>query len=1272
MLRRTFSLLWILTVIALIGAAALLSVARTWLPQFGAQRAEVQRWVSEAVGQPVEIDALDAEWRGLYPVLHLRGVRLLDPDSRHTLLRFTELRVAVDPYAALYRRRVQVRALSVIGARLSVERRADGMLVVLGLEEMPDSKTDNTAVLAWLASQPEVSLLRSEIHWRDARTPAAQPLVFSAVDLQLENDDKRHKLAVATQLPQKLGGQLRCVIDFKGDPTTPTQWSGDVFLHGTGLQLASWLRSRGYAGMTLQDGAADAELWGEFQGMQLHALTGNMRLRKLRLVGDAAPTLDELNGRLRFSRDATAWRLDVEDLRVTRGTQAWPASGFSLRQRTLTGGAQLQFDAAFDFLRLQDVGALAQLGSLLPESARSMLTGMAATGDVHDLRAQVQLQDDTLQHYYLKARLAALSTHAWQRLPALSGITGLLEGTDKIGRLQLDSHQLSIELPTLFRQPLQLRNLSGDLEWQHYPELLRIRTARLVAGNADVQTESRFTFDLPRDGKPFLDLQTRFADGDVTAVSRYLPAHIMPPGVVAWLDRAFLGGRVRGGMALFHGRPTDFPFDEHSGVFMVSTDVEDAGLDYGAGWPRIDGITAQVNFSGRSMRIDAGGGKIFAAQLGPTKVSIADLHHGELQIDGSAQSSNADLLRYLRESPLSVHYRDMLAGLTARGDSRLTLSLSLPLTPHDSVPLLLGRVDFSAGSLALPDLDLALDDINGPLDFTAMGLFSTGLSANLSGNAVTITAQTQDSGPNAGTRLDLQGHMQVKTLAERQPGAFWRLLDGGSDYQASLLFAPRRAAPAKLHIESELRGVAVRLPEPFAKTGKEARPFSIDMPLGRAGNSVVVGDYGHVLRGAFELTRAAGKTSVARGELRIGAVPAQLPESAGLRVAGELAQFDLDVWRAALLNGKATDVALHAPDNIGAVDVRVQEFTAGSYTLRGLHLSAERQPAEWQVNVDSDALSGRIQVPLTYPDGGPVIMALDYLKLDAGKDDSAAGKPIDPRQFPAMQLVAKRFDYRGAEFGSLTLNTTRSATGMHVDKAMVESPQIKASASGDWIVDQTTRISRFSIDVTAPQLGQLLGKFGYVGNIKDGKTAVKIQAEWPGSPAHFALERLQGNLHVDIKNGRFVDIEPGAGRVFGLLSINELQRRLRLDFSDLFKKGFTFDVISGDFLLSRGDAFTENTVIKGPAARIAITGRTGLVRRDYEQMITVTPHLTSSLPLAGAIASPGIGAALFLAQKLFESQLDAITRYQYTVRGSWDKPVIERVSQLKPAEQKQP
>ncbi len=104
------------------------------------------------------------------------------------------------------------------------------------------------------------------------------------------------------------------------------------------------------------------------------------------------------------------------------------------------------------------------------------------------------------------------------------------------------------------------------------------------------------------------------------------------------------------------------------------------------------------------------------------------------------------------------------------------------------------------------------------------------------------------------------------------------------------------------------------------------------MPVSSAVHGVIIGDYGDVLRGAFEIKRTAGKTGLARGEIRIGGAPAQLPETAGLRIAGELAQFDLDAWRAALMNGKVADAALHAPDDISTVDVRVHEFKAG-----GLH-----------------------------------------------------------------------------------------------------------------------------------------------------------------------------------------------------------------------------------------------------------------------------------------------------------------------------------------------
>ena len=144
-----------------------------------------------------------------------------------------------------------------------------------------------------------------------------------------------------------------------------------------------------------------------------------------------------------------------------------------------------------------------------------------------------------------------------------------------------------------------------------------------------------------------------------------------------------------------------------------------------------------------------------------------------------------------------------------------------------------------------------------------------------------------------------------------------------------------------------------------------------------------------------------------------------------------------------------------------------------------------------------------------------------------------------------------------------------------------------------------------------------------------------------------------------------------AGRLFGLLSVTALPRRLALDFSDLFSKGFAFDRIEGDFSIQNGQAYTNNLYMTAPAADISVSGRTGLVSKDYDQIATVTPKLSSSLPVASALFGPvgvGVGAVIFLAGELFESipkKINKMLSYQYSITGSWKEPTIEKIKKEK-------
>ena len=102
------------------------------------------------------------------------------------------------------------------------------------------------------------------------------------------------------------------------------------------------------------------------------------------------------------------------------------------------------------------------------------------------------------------------------------------------------------------------------------------------------------------------------------------------------------------------------------------------------------------------------------------------------------------------------------------------------------------------------------------------------------------------------------------------------------------------------------------------------------------------------------------------------------------------------------------------------------------------------------------------------------------------------------------------------------------------------------------------------------------------------------------------------------RQGPIAEFKPGAGRVLGLASIAALPRRLFGDFSDVTDKGLAFDTARGDFDFHGGNAYTDNVLIKGPAAEIGLIGRIGLKNNDYDQTAVVTGNMSNTLPIAGA------------------------------------------------------
>jgi uncharacterized protein YhdP len=137
--------------------------------------------------------------------------------------------------------------------------------------------------------------------------------------------------------------------------------------------------------------------------------------------------------------------------------------------------------------------------------------------------------------------------------------------------------------------------------------------------------------------------------------------------------------------------------------------------------------------------------------------------------------------------------------------------------------------------------------------------------------------------------------------------------------------------------------------------------------------------------------------------------------------------------------------------------------------------------------------------------------------------------------------------------------------------------------------------------------------------------------------------------------------------------LGALPRRLSLDFSDVLIKGMEFDQIDGTYRVAAGVLTTKNTRMDGPAAKIKISGKTGILSRDYDQIIRVTPKIRQTLPVIGAVAAGStIGWGLLLLQNLFKKSIDDAVEVEYRVTGSWDDPKIELIKAVDENQQELP
>jgi uncharacterized protein YhdP len=482
--------------------------------------------------------------------------------------------------------------------------------------------------------------------------------------------------------------------------------------------------------------------------------------------------------------------------------------------------------------------------------------------------------------------------------------------------------------------------------------------------------------------------------------------------------------------------------------------------------------------------------------------------------------------------------------------------------------------------------------------------------------------------------------------------AWLTILDGETDLEVSAEFSPARGTgPDDLTIRSSLEGLAIRAPAPLGKPAGVVRPIEITTRAEAGGRWFRFG-YADIARGEIVVSAAPEHKHLERLVVQLGRDQRVPPAGPRSWVGGSVSRLALSEWQRFLDGLPVTQP--HGPQGGPArplIDIEVANFEALGLHLGHLEIRASRAADAWTVALDGEGARGTLRVP--HSPQLPIDARFERLTLL--RDGSAGSlETPDPHRLPGLVFECRLCVFGSTALGTVRLKTQPGPEGLSIYDVAASAKAFDLSAVGIWQGAGSSSSSRFDVEMRGPNLGTMLGAFGYTLPLEGGKTDLKVEGRWPGSPADFTLGALQGTLEIDVLDGRFLEVSQGVGRLFGLLSVHALQRRLRLDFSDIFGKGFAFDRIGGAFRITGGDAYTNDLVVEGPSARIGIGGRVGLVRRDYDQWVTVTPSIAGTLPL---------GAAVLLAQQVFSGlpeRINTMLERRYRVTGGWDQPVVTR------------
>ncbi|MEX0961177.1 MAG: YhdP family protein [Burkholderiales bacterium] len=1241
---------WVVLLFGLAFALAVIALRYWLLPNVDAWREPVAKAISRAVGQEVVIGGIEGSWDGYRPHLRLRDVQVADGSGGTPALVLERVDTMLS-WVALFRGELQFYSLEIDAPAVEVRRDAEGRLWIAGQALSRAGGADGVdrggGFVRWLFEQRQVVVRDARIVWHDDKR-AAPALLIEGVGLRSDNNAGVHRFGVTGRLSPELASSASIRGEFAGGPGGLNgRIYGELGYANLAL-LQEWIELP----VTLDSGLGSTRFWLELNGGRLGRATvdGNVVNLHTRLAsGREQPAFLQISGRLIWQNSSQATEIAARRLSFTTENGVYlPPVDIQWRQDS---GAEGQGELSVAGMPIAPMVQLAAHIPLKP-ALRARLQAMQPDGVIRNGRIAWSGGGSAPRAYEVEVDFEAIAFRPSESLPGVGGISGRLQASENSGALSLRSMGGEIRYPRLFAEPVPLDYLSADADWQMQDGATAVNVRSFSFTNAHAAGNFFGTYVKPETGQGSVDLNGNLVRVDARQVWRYMPVALEK--TQGWLKRALVAGTARDVSFRMRGPLERFPFSEEgSGEFEVLARAEGVTLDFADGWPAIEGIGGELMVRGDRVEVRPESARITGVDVSRTRVVIPHLGNRDerLLVDGEASASLENLLAFVAASPAIDHLGRITRNMRATGDARLKLALELPFR---------SRADATVdGSLLIEGREFMVDprlppltDVRANATFTKQSIAIGDGEAKLLGNPLEFDIVTREDGA---VTVDLSGRVEVAQLRDGVQLPVLAMLDGATDWRGTLTV---RGKAAQVQIGSTLAGIVSHLPPPFDKPADVQLPLRIDLRDRPDGQELLAVELGSRASAQLLLEGAALK----RGTVSFG-MPATLQDRDGIVLTGVLEQLDVDAWSKALNVAEQRPESGNAtPSAVSALDLQIGLFAVRGRQFRELAVKGARSDQGWQLNLDGPQVKGGMSwAPKA---GGRLAARLEKLLVPSPVAVTSIGPApeLAPVReiLPGLDIVADRFSFDGMDLGRLELLADPAAGSWTLNRLQITNPDGKLEVSGRWALSARPRTD-LDVRIEAADVGKLMARLGYSDDIRGGQGSLAGPVSWVGSPAQLDLPTLSGQLRLEAQNGRFAQLEPGVGRLLGILSLQSLPRRFAFDFRDVFSSGFSFEKITANVRIDGGVAHTENFRMDGPPARVQMSGSVDLAAESQDLRVRVLPQLSTGVAIAGAVVNPAIGLAALIAQRVLGDPVEEMAAVDYRVTGTWKEPQVERL-----------